>query len=190
MMRRICIWRAPSMSPTPCGGGTPPILIGGDGEQKTLRFVAQYGDACNLFARIGTPALQHKLAVLREHCDRLGRPYAAIEKTTLDSLRLSRTGAGGTRTPAAGHRLFWSAGRVSGSIMPSSTCLMCMRKKVSFDSLPRRFCLRWRRSASPVARHPSAGKSNPRQDVHVRFTTRDSRHRCSQDVICDDPPPT
>ena len=79
----------------------PPILIGGDGEQKTLRFVAQYGDACNLFARIGTPALQHKLAVLREHCERLGRPYAAIEKTTLDSLRLSRTGAGGTRTPAA-----------------------------------------------------------------------------------------
>src|SRR5262249_47549872 len=84
----------------------PPILIGGTGEQKTLRLVAQYGDACNLFARLGPRVLQHKLAVLRDHCDRLGRPYAAIEKTTLDTLRLSRNGAGGALTPSAAIEYF------------------------------------------------------------------------------------
>jgi F420-dependent oxidoreductase-like protein len=77
----------------------PPILIGGTGEQKTLRMVAQYGDACNLFARLGDDELARKLDVLRGHCDRLGRPYEAIEKTTLDSVKLSRDGAEGTKTP-------------------------------------------------------------------------------------------
>ena len=76
----------------------PPIMIGGGGEQKTLRLVAQYGDACNLFAQAGTDVLRHKLDVLREHCERLGRPYEAIEKTALDSLRLSADGRSGTRT--------------------------------------------------------------------------------------------
>jgi F420-dependent oxidoreductase-like protein len=56
----------------------PPILIGGAGEQKTLRLVAQYADACNIF---DTPDLAHKLDVLREHCQRLGRNYDEIEKT-------------------------------------------------------------------------------------------------------------
>jgi len=58
----------------------PPILIGGTGERKTLRLVAQYADACNIFAG---PEAGHKLDVLREHCDRLGRDYAEIEKTTM-----------------------------------------------------------------------------------------------------------
>ncbi len=79
----------------------PPILIGGGGEQKTLRLVAQYADACNLFARLGKEVVQQKLNVLREHCARLGRPYEQIEKTTLDTLRLSRDGSNGTMTPAA-----------------------------------------------------------------------------------------
>ena len=79
----------------------PPILIGGTGEQKTLRMVAQYGDACNLFARLGNDALQHKLEVLQEHCERLGRPYEEIEKTSLDSLRLTRDGRDGSTSPAA-----------------------------------------------------------------------------------------
>lgn len=78
----------------------PPILIGGTGEQKTLRFVAKYGDACNLFARMGTDELRRKFDVLRAHCETEGRPYEDIEKTTLDQLVLSRDGANGTMTPA------------------------------------------------------------------------------------------
>ncbi|OKJ99782.1 luciferase [Streptomyces sp. CB03234] len=56
----------------------PPILIGGSGERKTLRLVARYGDACNLFYGADIP---HKLGVLRAHCEAEGRPYEAIEKT-------------------------------------------------------------------------------------------------------------
>jgi F420-dependent oxidoreductase-like protein len=58
----------------------PPILIGGTGERKTLRLVAQYADACNIFAG---PEAGHKLEVLREHCERLGRNYDEIDKTTM-----------------------------------------------------------------------------------------------------------
>ena len=79
----------------------PPILIGGTGERKTLRLVAQYADACNLFARMGDEALQHKLNVLRDHCQSIGRPYGEIEKTTLDTVRLSRDGSNGTMSPSA-----------------------------------------------------------------------------------------
>jgi F420-dependent oxidoreductase-like protein len=56
----------------------PPILIGGQGERKTLLLVARYADACNLS---DTPELAHKLDVLRGHCAAEGRDYAAIEKT-------------------------------------------------------------------------------------------------------------
>ncbi len=79
----------------------PPILIGGSGERKTLRMVAQYGDACNLSARLGKDQLQHKLDVLRDHCQSLGRPYEQIEKTTLDVIYLTRDGRNGTMTPTA-----------------------------------------------------------------------------------------
>jgi F420-dependent oxidoreductase-like protein len=79
----------------------PPILIGGSGERKTLRLVAQYGDGCNLFARLGDDQLKHKLDVLRDHCQSIGRPYKEIEKTTLNSFRLSRDGSNGSLTPAA-----------------------------------------------------------------------------------------
>jgi F420-dependent oxidoreductase-like protein len=65
-----------------------PIMIGGGGEQKTLRLVAQYADATNQF---GDPArLQHKFAVLREHCERLGRPYEEIERSTLQGVDVDR----------------------------------------------------------------------------------------------------
>ncbi len=60
----------------------PRVLIGGSGERKTLRLVAQYGDACNLFGT--TPAdVEHKLDVLRRHCDDVGRDYAEIHKTII-----------------------------------------------------------------------------------------------------------
>lgn len=55
-----------------------PVMIGGSGEKKTLRLVAQYGDACNLFPG---PDLAHKLDVLRGHCDAVGRDYDEITKS-------------------------------------------------------------------------------------------------------------
>jgi F420-dependent oxidoreductase-like protein len=64
----------------------PKIIIGGGGEQKTLRLVAQYADACNIFG--GPAQLTHKFDVLREHCARLGRPFAEIERTSLQSVKL------------------------------------------------------------------------------------------------------
>jgi F420-dependent oxidoreductase-like protein len=68
----------------------PPIMIGGGGEKKTLRLVAQYGDACNLFVQMGMDVLQHKLNVLKGHCETVGRDYAEIEKTTLGTADLSQ----------------------------------------------------------------------------------------------------
>jgi F420-dependent oxidoreductase-like protein len=56
----------------------PPIMIGGGGERKTLKFVARYAQACNLFPG---PDLARKLDVLREHCAAVGRDYDEIEKT-------------------------------------------------------------------------------------------------------------
>jgi len=61
----------------------PPILIGGGGERKTLRLVAQYADACNLFAGVD---LEHKLDVLRGHCVAVGRDYDEIQKTVMAPL--------------------------------------------------------------------------------------------------------
>jgi alkanesulfonate monooxygenase SsuD/methylene tetrahydromethanopterin reductase-like flavin-dependent oxidoreductase (luciferase family) len=60
----------------------PPVLIGGMGERKTLRLVAELGDACNLFdVPDGGETIRRKLAVLDGHCQALGRPYEEIEKT-------------------------------------------------------------------------------------------------------------
>ena len=73
-------------SPQPLSRPHPPILVAGGGEKKTLRMVAQYADACNLYGPIAT--VRSKLAVLRRHCDALGRDYAAIEKTTLGTVDL------------------------------------------------------------------------------------------------------
>jgi F420-dependent oxidoreductase-like protein len=67
----------------------PPILIGGGGEKKTLRLVATYADACNLFP---SPQVSHKLDVLREHCESVGRDYASIEKTVLYNVDLGPNG--------------------------------------------------------------------------------------------------
>ncbi|GAA1469241.1 LLM class F420-dependent oxidoreductase [Microbacterium thalassium] len=59
----------------------PMLMIGGGGEKKTLKLVAQYADACNLSALGGMPA--HKLDVLKAHCDDVGRDYDDIEKTAM-----------------------------------------------------------------------------------------------------------
>jgi len=67
----------------------PPILIGGGGEKKTLRLVAQYADACNLFP---TPEIPRKLDILREHCKAVGRNYDDIEKTSLFQFDLGDNG--------------------------------------------------------------------------------------------------
>jgi len=65
--------------PEPLSRPRPPILIGGGGERKTLRLVAQYADACNFFG--GPEEIAHKLDVLRRHCDDVGRDPAEIEVT-------------------------------------------------------------------------------------------------------------
>ena len=75
----------------------PPILIGGTGEKKTLRLVATYADACNIF-EMGPDAVAAKLAVLQGHCSAVGRDYAQIERTTLGRLSLSKDGAAGSQT--------------------------------------------------------------------------------------------
>ncbi|NUT41394.1 MAG: LLM class F420-dependent oxidoreductase [Thermoactinospora sp.] len=68
--------------PPPLASPRPPIMIGGGGEQKTLRLVARYADACNLF---GTDPgeVERKLGVLRGHCETEGRDYDTIEKTVM-----------------------------------------------------------------------------------------------------------
>lgn len=75
--------------PQPVRRPRPPIMVGGSGEQKTLRMVAQYADACNLFDRLGAEAIGQKLDVLKGHCERLGRPYEEIEITTLGTAHLA-----------------------------------------------------------------------------------------------------
>jgi F420-dependent oxidoreductase-like protein len=80
--------------PQPLSQPRVPILIGGDGETKTLRLVAQYADACNLFASRGPAVLRAKLDVLRRHCEALGRPFDDIERTALGSVRLGSDGQG------------------------------------------------------------------------------------------------
>ena len=70
----------PLNSPQSLSRPHPGILIGGSGEQKTLRLVARFADACNLWP---TPEVPHKLDVIREHCEAVGRDYDTIEKTSM-----------------------------------------------------------------------------------------------------------
>jgi F420-dependent oxidoreductase-like protein len=97
----------PVNNPPPMTQPHPPILIGGEGEQKTFRLVAKYGDACNFYFG-ATPAawggfhaerfkarrarLTHKLNMLREQCDLVGRNYDEIEKTVLGTIRINHDG--------------------------------------------------------------------------------------------------
>ena len=74
-----------------------PIMVGGGGERKTLRLVAQYADACNVFGR--PEAIARKFRILDDHCAAIGRDPGEIERTTLQDVRLTLDGAGGTETP-------------------------------------------------------------------------------------------
>ncbi len=85
-------------SPQALSRPRPPILVGGGGELKTLRLVARYADACNVF---GSPEqVSHKYDVLRGHCDTEGRDYAELEKTNLTSVSITPDGAQGSLTPS------------------------------------------------------------------------------------------
>ena len=77
-------------NPPPLSTPHPRILIGGTGPEKTLRMVAQYADACNIGDWVGTANMQKALDTLKEHCERLGRDYDTIEKTSLSTVHLSR----------------------------------------------------------------------------------------------------
>ena len=69
-------------SPRPLQSPRLPILIGGGGEKKTLRLVAKYADACNLFST-SPEEVKRKLDILRGHCDAVGRDYDSIAKTII-----------------------------------------------------------------------------------------------------------
>src|SRR4051794_7940768 len=84
----------PINHPLPLSRPRPPIMVAGGGEQVTLRLVAQYGDACNVFFA-GPGSLEdqaagvaHKFEVLRGHCRDLGRPYDDIKRTALATLSM------------------------------------------------------------------------------------------------------
>jgi F420-dependent oxidoreductase-like protein len=79
------------LEPKPVQRPHPPILIGGGGEQLTLRVVAREADACNVF---GSPdEVRHKFEVLKRHCETEGRDFQAIQRTNLAGFLLARTEA-------------------------------------------------------------------------------------------------
>ncbi|MBZ0289044.1 MAG: TIGR03560 family F420-dependent LLM class oxidoreductase [Anaerolineae bacterium] len=81
---------APKMTnnPRPISQPHPRILVGGMGPKKTMRMVAQYADACNIFEGHGRERMQETLDALKGHCDQLGRGYDDIEKTSLGTVQL------------------------------------------------------------------------------------------------------
>jgi F420-dependent oxidoreductase-like protein len=84
----------PVGNPRPLARPHPPILVGGAGERKTLRLVARYANACNLFdIPDGGRTIRHKLDVLARHCEEVGRPFGAVEKTVSTRLDLDETAA-------------------------------------------------------------------------------------------------
>jgi F420-dependent oxidoreductase-like protein len=75
-----------TLVPQPLQAGGPRVMVGGSGERKTLRLVAQYADACNLFAT-EPDEVRQKLDVLKAHCDDVGRDYDDIAKTIISGRR-------------------------------------------------------------------------------------------------------
>ena len=79
----------PILNPMPVSRPRPRIMVGGGGERRTLRLVAQYADACNILVPDPGESRQ-KLEVLRRHCDAVGRAFDEIEKTSLVEIDLGR----------------------------------------------------------------------------------------------------
>lgn len=77
------VLNSPLEVPRPLQQPHPPILIGGMGERRTLALVARYAQACNLYQSAGPLELKRKLAILRQHCESIGRDYDSLQKTTL-----------------------------------------------------------------------------------------------------------
>ena len=104
----------------------PPIMVAGGGEQRTLRLVARYADACNLFP---TPEIPRKLEVLKGYCEAEGRDYAALEKTsmyTFDAREVMLPSS--RRSPACTGWPAWASRR---SALVSSTPTDCDRWRSS-----------------------------------------------------------
>jgi F420-dependent oxidoreductase-like protein len=105
--------------PPPISQPHPPIMIGGTGERKTLRLVARYADACNMFAgpHAGPDAIRAKLDVLERHCREAGTDFARIRKTILWTGPLA-TDVDGGRGFVEQMRAFADIGIVEVHVMP------------------------------------------------------------------------
>lgn len=119
--------------PPPVQRPHPPILVGGSGERKTLRLVAQYADACNLFAA-GVEEVRHKLDVLRRHCDDVGRDYDTIEKTMLGGAADPVADPDGFVREMAGYA---ELGITTVEVMPPTPDPVGWTTRVCEDVLPR-----------------------------------------------------
>lgn len=107
--------------PQPLRRPHPPIMVGGSGERKTLRLVAEYADACNLFANPaqgGAPAVAAKLAVLNEHCERIGRDPKEIRKTVLYTGPVDVSTSAGGEALVEALRPYGEAGVTEVHLMP------------------------------------------------------------------------
>ena len=76
-------------NPKPIQKPHPPIMIGGGGERETLKLVAKYADACNIFGSVET--VKRKLKILREHCQTVGREYDSITKSKLGHVMIGKS---------------------------------------------------------------------------------------------------
>jgi alkanesulfonate monooxygenase SsuD/methylene tetrahydromethanopterin reductase-like flavin-dependent oxidoreductase (luciferase family) len=116
-------------SPPPLTRPHPPIMVGGSGERKTLRLVARYADACNLFAgpNAGPDAVKAKLDVLAEHCANEGTDVHRIRKTILWSGPLDPTTPAGAADFVEQMKGYADVGIVEVRLMPLQDPIGCIR---------------------------------------------------------------